>query len=157
MPTSYVISQLCESPSLTLRRQQRIFSYADRTSQILYAIGIAGGIITGATLPLMTIVFGSSTSTFNSYASGSNGSGGFQSRINTLVLYFVYLWVGRFVIGYIATLCICIAAARTTNALRKAFLEKLLRQEIAFFDLPDAGSPATQVTTSMIYSMHIGF
>jgi ATP-binding cassette subfamily B (MDR/TAP) protein 1 len=96
----------------------------------------------------MTLVFGSSTSSFNSYAVGQGDSGQFQSSINHLVLYFVYLFVARFVIGYVATLCLCIAAARTTNSLRKAFLESLLRKEISHFDLQGNGSAATQVTTS---------
>ena len=102
----------------------------------------------GAALPLMTLVFGSSTSSFNDYAVGQGSSDNFQNNINHLVLYFVYLFIGRFVIGYVATLCICIAAARTTNSLRKIFLDSLLRQDISHFDLPDNGSAATQVTTS---------
>lgn len=97
----------------------------------------------------MSLIFGSSAKAFNDFASGRGGPAQFQSTVNTLVLYFVYLFVGRFVIGYIATLCICIAAARTTNSLRKAFLENVLRKEISHFDMQGNGSVATQVTTSM--------
>jgi ATP-binding cassette subfamily B (MDR/TAP) protein 1 len=104
--------------------------------------------VVGAALPLMTLVFGSSTSSFNDYAVGQGNSNQFRDQINHLVLYFVYLFIGRFVIGYVATLCICIAAARTTNSLRKAFLESLLRKEISHFDLQGNGSAATQVTTN---------
>lgn len=96
----------------------------------------------------MTLIFGSSTSTFNDYAVGKGSPQQFQENTDRLVLYFVYLFIGRFVIGYVATLCICIAAARTTNSLRKAFLESLLRQEISHFDMQGNGSAATQVTTS---------
>lgn len=96
----------------------------------------------------MTLVFGSATKTFNSYATGQLSPDEFQSQVNELVLYFVYMFVGRFVIGYIATLCVCIAAVRTTNSLRKAFLDSLLRKEISHFDMPGNGSTATQVTTS---------
>jgi ATP-binding cassette subfamily B (MDR/TAP) protein 1 len=95
----------------------------------------------------MTLVFGSSTTEFNNQAAGQDTSS-FTRNINHLILYFVYLFVARFVIGYIATLCICIAAARTTCALRRDFLEKLLRQEVSHFDKAGNGSPATQVTTS---------
>ncbi len=96
----------------------------------------------------MTLVFGSSTAAFNNVATGQNSAQQFTARINHLVLYFVYLFIARFVIGYIATLCICIAATRTTRALRKAFLDSLLRQEVWYFDREGNGSPATQVTTS---------
>jgi len=102
----------------------------------------------GATLPLMTLVFGSSTASFNTQATSQANPQSFTSQINHLVLYFVYLFIGRFVVGYVATLSICIAATRTTRALRKAFLESLLRQEIQHFDGEGNGSPATQVTTS---------
>ena len=96
----------------------------------------------------MTLVFGSSTASFNNFAAGQGNGQQFTAQINHLVLYFVYLFVARFVIGYVATLCICIAATRTTRSLRKAFLENLLRQEVWHFDKEGNGSPATQVTMS---------
>ena len=130
---------------------QRIFQYADKLDRLLYAVAFLGAIIVGAALPLMTLVFGSSTSSINNFASGQGSAQQFRDSIDSLILYFVYLFVGRFIIGYVATLCICIAAARTTNALRKAFLNSLLRQEIAHFDKPDSGSPASQVTTSTYF------
>ena len=105
----------------------------------------------------MTLVFGSSTSSFSDYAGGQGNSQSFQDNINHLVLYFVYLFVGRFVVGYVATLCICVAAARTTNALRKAFLDSLLRKEVSHFDEQANGSAATQVTTSTSSSIRLRF
>ncbi|KAK3617121.1 hypothetical protein LTR56_025497 [Elasticomyces elasticus] len=130
----------------SLRDFFRIFNYADGLDIALYAISLSGGVAVGAALPLMTLVFGSSTTAFNQVAVGQADRQAFTDRINHLVLYFVYLFVARFVIGYIATLCICIAATRTTRALRKAFLESLLRQEVWHFDKGGNGSPASQVT-----------
>ncbi|KAL1797292.1 hypothetical protein ACET3X_003898 [Alternaria dauci] len=131
----------------SLKDYFRIFTYASTTNRILYSLGLAGAIAVGAALPLMTLVFGQSTAEFNQQATGQNSST-FTSNINTLVLYFVYLFVARFVIGYLGTLCICIAAARTTCALREDFLDKLLRQDVAHFDKGGSGSAATQVTTN---------
>lgn len=96
----------------------------------------------------MALIFGSSTASFNHFGSGSVDRSEFQHTVNHQVLYFVYLFIGRFVVGYIGTLCICVAAARTTNALRKAFLESLLRQQISHFDTNENGSVAAQVTTN---------
>jgi hypothetical protein len=95
----------------------------------------------------MTLVFGQSTAEFNQQATGQHSST-FTSNINKLVLYFVYIFAARFVLGYLGTLCICVAAARTTCALREDFLDKLLRQDVAHFDKGGSGSAATQVTTS---------
>ncbi|EMC96619.1 hypothetical protein BAUCODRAFT_148201 [Baudoinia panamericana UAMH 10762] len=127
----------------------RVFQYTDLQGRLLYAIGITCAVASGAALPLMTLVFGSSTGSISNYGSGQGGdSQQFQASIHGLVLWFVYLFVGRFVIGYFGTLCMCIAAARTTNALRKAFLASLLRQDMAHFDLQGNGSVATQTTTN---------
>lgn len=100
----------------------------------------------------MTLVFGQSAQVFINFSAAQNDPSAFEDEVQTLVLYFVYLFVGRFIIGYIATLCICTAAARTTSALKKAFLESLLRKEIAHFDLEGNGSAAAQVTTSTYIS-----
>ena len=81
---------------------------------------------------------------------GQGSSQEFTNDINHLILYFVYLFVARFVIGYLATLCICTAAARTTRSIRKKFLESTLRQEVWHFDREDNGSAATQLTTSKV-------
>ncbi|KAK4940540.1 hypothetical protein LTR28_009113, partial [Elasticomyces elasticus] len=78
----------------------RIFKYADRLDTLLYAIALTGGIAVGAALPLMTLVFGSSTASFNKFAAGQGDAQQFTARINHLVLYFVYLFIARFVIGY---------------------------------------------------------
>jgi len=121
---------------------------------VLYAIATVGAVASGASLPLMTLVFGSTTSSFNDYAVGQGDSRQFQDNINRLVLYLVYLFIARFIIGYVATLCICVAAARTTNSLRKAFLESLLRKEVSHFDIEGNGSAATQVTTSTSFPFH---
>lgn len=148
--------------------QQRIFQYTDRLDRLLYAIAAIGAIVSGAALPLMTLVFGASTRTFSNFSRNDTDPAAFQNEVNGLVLYFVYLFVGRFVINYIGkdnyaelamgpgrgakpfagTLCVCLAATRTTNALRRAFLDSLVRKEIGHFDTADSGSTAAQVTTS---------
>lgn len=114
----------------------------------MYILAMTGGVIVGAALPLMTLIFGRSTTTFSRFASGIIDAQEFQSKINHIVLWFVYLFTLRFVVGYISSLLVCVAAARTTAALRKAFLESLLRQDIAHFDKKNNGSASTQVTTS---------
>lgn len=63
-------------------------------------------------------------------------------------LYFVYLFIGKLFLTYISTLCISIAAIRTTRAVRQAFLEQILRQEIWRFDKQGQGAIAIQVTTN---------
>ncbi|KAK4611858.1 ABC multidrug transporter atrC, partial [Fulvia fulva] len=125
----------------------RIFHYADKLDYLLYAFALAGAVVTGAALPLTTLIFGKSVASFSGVSTQGNTQE-FQSRVNQLVLYYVYIFVGRFVIGYVATLCVCVAGARTTRSMRTAFFECNLRQEIWHFDKPSTGSIAAQVTTN---------
>jgi ATP-binding cassette, subfamily B (MDR/TAP), member 1 len=96
----------------------------------------------------MTIIFGQFTKKFTNFTSGNGAVSDFTDAVNTLVLYFVYLFVARFVITYIANICVGTAAIRTTSALRYAFLESTLRLEIWHFDMEDNGSISSQVTTN---------
>lgn len=146
-----------QKTDIAVAKQQRIFKYADTTSRILYSIALLGAVASGAAMPMMTLLFGQSISSFSNFGGSNSSSGGgltadaaeeFRSDVDRLVRYFVYLFVARFVVGYVATLCVCVAAAKTTNALRKAFLEGLLRREVADLDVADGGSAVTQVTTS---------
>ncbi|KAF5988022.1 major facilitator family transporter protein [Fusarium bulbicola] len=127
----------------------RVFRFADRLDWILNFTSLICSIASGATLPLMTIVFGQFTGRFSDYASGKISPEGFQDEVNTFVLWFVYLFVGKFVLSYLATLTVTVSGIRTTRVLRQRFLEHLLRTEIWYFDTANVGSPATQMTTNV--------
>ncbi|KAK5111337.1 hypothetical protein LTR62_005177 [Meristemomyces frigidus] len=126
----------------------RIFKYADWIDRLLFGASLTGAIVVGAALPLMTLVFGNSTSTFNDHAIGKSTGNQFTHQIDHLVLYFVYIFVAVFAVRYLGTLGICIAAVRTTRNLRQAFVDATLRQEVSHFDKEGGGSAATQVTTN---------
>jgi len=127
---------------------QRIFRYSDALDRGLYAIGLGLSVAAGAALPLMTLIFGKFTKQFTDFTSGNSPVSDFHDAVNQLVLYFVYLFVARFFIVYIANICVSIAALRTTRAIRYAFLEATLRQEVWHFDKESNGSISSQVTTS---------
>ena len=96
----------------------------------------------------MTIIFGQFTTKFNNYVTGDSSAEEFKNNVDSFILWFVYLFVARFVVVYVANTSISIAAIRTTRAVRKAFLESTLRQEVWHFDKQSIGSISTQVTTS---------
>lgn len=101
----------------------------------------------------MTIIFGQFTTKFTGFASGSDNPQAaqqFREDVNNFVLWFVYLFVFRLVVVYIANVTISIAAIRTTRTIRRTFLEKTLRQEIWHFDKESIGSISSQVTTSKL-------
>ena len=63
-------------------------------------------------------------------------------------LWFIYLFLARLILTYVATLSVSIAAIRTTKSLRLAFLEHTLRQEVWYFDKQGNGAIASQVITN---------
>jgi len=71
-----------------------------------------------------------------------------MNKVDYFTLYFVYLFVAKFVLVYTYSLGASIAAIRTTKALRLDFLQSLLRQDISFFDSKEGGSPSVKVTTN---------
>ena len=119
-------------------------------------------------MPLMTIIFGNSIAQFNDYGVETSSPNGLDGKINGYMyvtflpcvrfvdhadlpehsLYFVYLFIGRLILIYVATLSISVAAIRTTKALRIAFLEHTLRQEVWYFDQQGNGAIASQVITN---------
>ncbi|KAI9875401.1 MAG: hypothetical protein M1823_007486, partial [Watsoniomyces obsoletus] len=107
----------------------RIFRYADRLDWALYGIAALGSIASGATLPLSTLIFGQFTTKFNNFSTGQSSPDQFRSDVDKQVLWFIWLFIARFVITYISSIAVTIAAIRTTRSIRKVFLESTLRQE----------------------------
>lgn len=97
----------------------------------------------------MTIVFGQFTGKFSDFALGSTAPDEFRDDVDYFVLWFIYLFIGKFVLTYVATTTITISGIRTTRVLRQSFLEHLLRTEIWYFDAANISSPATQITTNV--------
>ncbi|KAL8842382.1 MAG: hypothetical protein Q9176_002771 [Flavoplaca citrina] len=137
-----------DKPQSGFKYLLKVFQYADSRTRAMYAVAFVGAIVSGAAMPLMTIVFGSFTTQFSDFSAGTISPDAFKREVNSLVLYFIYLFVGRFVITYCANVLVTISAIRMTKALRRAFLASILRKEIWYFDLQNSGSIATQVTTN---------
>ncbi|CAF3431738.1 unnamed protein product [Fusarium graminearum] len=127
----------------------RAFQFADRLDWVLNVISLICSIASGAAMPVMAILFGKATGRLADFGGGSVDPDEFKSEVNSFVLWFTYLFVGKFVLAYVATTAITISGVRTTRVLRQRVLEKLLRTEIWYFDTANVGSPATQLTTNV--------
>ncbi|KAI7201947.1 hypothetical protein KC316_g5026, partial [Hortaea werneckii] len=100
----------------------RVFQYADRDSRLLYATSCVAAIGAGVALPFMDLIFGKFVTTFNNFAIGVLSPSGYMSEVEKFTLYFVYLFIAKFVLTYIHSFCVSIAAIKTTKALREHFL-----------------------------------
>ncbi|KAM7217287.1 P-loop containing nucleoside triphosphate hydrolase protein [Rhypophila decipiens] len=137
-----------DEPSSPFKSYCRVFGYTDRAGWWMNAVAVICMIVSGTLLPLMDIVFGKFVTVFQQFAVGKASGDDFRSGINQYTLFFVYLFLGKFVLVYIWTTLISINGIRITKALRADFLKQALRQEIAFFDLSEAGSISGHVTTN---------
>ncbi|KAL8643870.1 MAG: hypothetical protein Q9226_008068 [Calogaya cf. arnoldii] len=144
----YLVRPSVSTGGLEADMQQKVFQYADLQTRAMYGVAFIGAVVSGAAMPLMTIVFGSFTTQFSDFSVGTISPAAFKREVNALVLYFIYLFVGRFIIAYCANVLATLASIRMTKELRRAFLASILRKEIWYFDMQNTGSIATQVTTN---------
>ncbi|KAK3367251.1 P-loop containing nucleoside triphosphate hydrolase protein [Lasiosphaeria ovina] len=126
----------------------RVFSYTDRLGWCMNGVALFCMIASGSLLPLMDVVFGRFVTVFNNYIVGTISADEFRENLNYYTLFFVYLFIAKFVFVYIWTTLLAANAIRTTRALRIDFVKHTLRQEIAFFDSAEGGSVSGHVTTN---------
>lgn len=126
----------------------RVWSYAEPIDHLLRVCGFIAACGAGSALPLMTIVFGNLVNDFNDFGSGSSSTTEMYANISHNALYFLYLFIAKFVLVFINTTCFRITAIRATKALRRDFISALIRQDIAYFDNCSPGTVATTISNN---------
>lgn len=92
--------------------------YSTPLDHLLRLVGLICAIGSGTALPLMTLVFGSSVNEFNNYSSGKTPSDDLYQSICQNALWFLHLFIGRFILVYVYSVCFGISGIRTVSALR---------------------------------------
>jgi ABC-type multidrug transport system fused ATPase/permease subunit len=124
-----------------------LLRFASRSDKLLMAFGAFAAIGAGASLPLMTIVFGDLSDSLGRYQFKLISDSELQQVFNEKVLYFVYIGIGIAVCTYAYVGTFTYTAENCTNQLRKSYLESVLRQDITFFDHEGGGSVSTRMIT----------
>jgi ATP-binding cassette, subfamily B (MDR/TAP), member 1 len=94
-------------------------------------------------------VFGSLTSSFQSFFSKNSDPSAFRREISHLSLFFVYLGIAGFCANYIATVGFIYTGEHISQKLRQKYLAAILRQNVAFFDTMGAGEITNRITGDM--------
>ncbi|KAL6839861.1 hypothetical protein ACP4OV_029671 [Aristida adscensionis] len=102
-----------------------LFRYADRLDVLLMVVGTVGAVASGASEPLMTLLFGNVINSF-----GDSAAETVLHSVRKLPPSFVSCWT--------------IAGERQSARIRSLYLNAVLRQDIAFFD--------TELTTGQAIS-----
>ncbi len=122
--------------------------YSEPLDHGLRLIGLVCAIASGTALPLMTLVFGSSVNQFNGFSTSSISSAELYKTLTKNALWLVYLFIGRFVLVYIFSICFGISGIRATRAFRQDFIKSLIRQDVAFLDSCSPGTVSATVSNN---------
>lgn len=98
----------------------------------------------------MFLIFGRLVNNFTDYfiPGTTTTQAEFQRAINNNALYFVYIFVGKWVLGYLSLLCIRISGMRISSALRLAYIRALFAQPVSMVDKVSPGKVSSRITTS---------
>ncbi|KNG52743.1 multidrug resistance protein 1 [Stemphylium lycopersici] len=125
-----------------------IIRYSSAPDIALHSCGFLAACVAGSTLPLMTIVWGSSVDKFNAFGAGHLSSSAMYDEVTKLGLWFLYLFIARLFLIYTYTICFGFAATRATRRFRHDFLKSLLRQDVAYLDTCSPGTIASTVSNN---------
>lgn len=77
-----------------------LWKYSSNLDITLRVLGACAALGAGTALPLMTIVFGNLINEFNRIALGSIPPAQFRAAVDRNALWFVYLFVGKFIVSH---------------------------------------------------------
>ncbi|KAH7179814.1 uncharacterized protein B0J16DRAFT_364351 [Fusarium flagelliforme] len=123
--------------------------YATKLDKIILSLSSICAIIAGALNPLVPLIYGFIVSVFNGFSNGSVEASKLRSEISTFSLYYVYLSIALFVFTYLGTLGFYFSGDRIARALRIAYLEAVIRQNMAFFDVLPPGEISNRIMSDM--------
>lgn len=128
----------------------RIFTYSTWTDRLYLCVSIIAAVGAGAALPLMAIIFGQLIGRIASVRAITvqDVQDEYRNLIRKYVLYLVYLFIGRFVLGYISTLGFRMMSLRISSSLRLAYVKALLELPVSLLDTQPPGQIAAIITTT---------
>lgn len=126
-----------------------LYEFSTPFDHALRIIGLSAAIASGAALPSMTLVFGSSVNEFNSFGSGEQSSSALYRALTHNALWFVYLFIGRYVLVYVHSSCFGVSGIRATRAFRQQFIKSVIRQDIAYIDSCSLGGITTSISANV--------
>ena len=128
----------------------RILAYSTPLDRCLMVLATICSAAAGATLPLMLVVFGRLVATFTGYFMPDTNvtKAEFLDTVDQNALYIVYLFVAKFVLGYISVYIFRITGIRISAAVRMSYLTRLFNQPIAAIDKLPAGAATDSLTTA---------
>lgn len=126
-----------------------LFRYATAWDKFLLIIAAISSIISGAALPLFTLIFGNITQVFTNFIVYGTNPDEFQSTVNSDTLFFIYLGLGICAASFIQTFLHVDRGEVIASRIREEYLKAILKQNIGYFDRVGAGEVTTRITSDI--------
>ncbi|CAI5448149.1 unnamed protein product [Caenorhabditis angaria] len=133
----------------------QLYRYSTMFERFLLLIGIIVALVTGAGLPLMSILQGRVTDAFikEQFAINVNHDPLYTNYTNTdfshdvmgIVWDYAAMTVGMWAAGQITVTCFLYVCEQMNNRMRREFVRAILRQDISWFDTNHSGTLATKL------------
>ncbi|CAJ0600939.1 unnamed protein product [Cylicocyclus nassatus] len=133
----------------------QLFRYASCKELILLFIGIGVSLVTGAGLPLMSILQGRITQAFvyeQMYKTNTTpgpdfhyNDTNFTHDVMNAVYGYTAMAVGIFLAANVQVTCFLIVCEQMSNRIRRRFVQAILRQDISWFDKNNSGTLAPKL------------
>ncbi|KAH7412302.1 P-loop containing nucleoside triphosphate hydrolase protein [Phaeosphaeria sp. MPI-PUGE-AT-0046c] len=143
-----IIERQIDAPKLEISYFS-LFRYANKHESLVMVVAFIASVAAGATMPLMTVVYGNFAGSFTALSVDAVAVQEFQARINELTLYFVYLGIASFFTSWISIVGFSYTGERITQQIRELYLRAIFRQNIAFFDFLGSGEVTTRISSDM--------
>ncbi|CAI9777375.1 unnamed protein product [Fraxinus pennsylvanica] len=109
----------------------QLFSFADKYDILLMICGTLGAIVHGSSMPVFFLLFGEMV---NGFGKNQMDLRTMTHEVSKYALYFVYLGLVVCFSSYAEIACWMYTGERQVSALRKKYLEAVLKQDVGFFD-----------------------
>ncbi|CAG8709577.1 14679_t:CDS:2, partial [Racocetra persica] len=134
-------------PGKTKASYSQLYRFATKRDWLIMIIGLVFAGSAGATMPLMTIIFGRMIDYFTLFLTHKITGDEFSTEINLYSLYFIYLAILTFVATYIYMATWVYTGERQARKIRENYLRAVLRQNIAYFDGIGPGEITTRISS----------
>ncbi|PKA66622.1 ABC transporter B family member 19 [Apostasia shenzhenica] len=108
-----------------------LFHFADRFDALLMSAGSLGAVVHGSAMPVFFLLFGDLV---NGFGKNQTNLSQMTDEVSKYALYFVYLGLVVCVSSYAEISCWMYTGERQSGALRRKYLEAVLKQDVGFFD-----------------------
>ncbi|EED12971.1 multidrug resistance protein 1, 2, putative [Talaromyces stipitatus ATCC 10500] len=122
-----------------------LYRYASPLEKVLTLVACLSAIAAETGFPLLALVFGSNSESFQNTGIDGTIAALFRSRITFYVLDYVYLAIAVFFLNYISISLFIYTGEKITLRAKEEHLKCMLRQNIGCFDQLGAGEVATRI------------